>query len=46
MRFNDVPIVSTKGNDYRIQFWYINKYEAVNLLRNSDLTEKRGNYKI
>ena len=25
MNFNDVAIVSVKGNDYRIQFWYLSK---------------------
>ena len=24
MNFNDVAIVSIKGNDYRIHFWYMN----------------------
>ena len=38
----DVAIVSVKGNDYRIQFWYMSKDEAINILRNPDLTEKSG----
>ena len=25
MNFKDVAIVSVKGNDYRIQFWYLSK---------------------
>ena len=25
MNFNDVAIVSVKGSDYRIHFWYISK---------------------
>ena len=25
MNFNDVAIVSVKGNDYRIHFWYMTK---------------------
>ena len=25
MSFNDAAIVSDKANDYRIQFWHINK---------------------
>ena len=33
-------IISVKGNDYGIHFWYMSKYEAINLLRNADLTEK------
>ena len=28
MDFNDVPIVSIKGSDYRIHFWYMSKDDA------------------
>ena len=38
--FNNFAIASVSGNDYRIHFWNINKDEAINLLRNADLTEK------
>ena len=41
----NVVIVSVKGNDYRIHFWYISKDEAINLLQNVDLTEKLEHYK-
>ena len=34
--------VSVKGNDYRIYVWYMNKDEAMYLLRNAGLTEKSG----
>ena len=27
---NDVVIVSVKGNDYGIQFWYMSKDEDIN----------------
>ena len=27
---NDVAIVSVKGNDYGIQFWYMRKDEDIN----------------
>ena len=27
---NDVAIVSVKGNDYGIQFWYMSKDEDIN----------------
>ena len=37
MNFNDVAIVSIKGNDYRIQFWYRSKDDAINIMKNSDL---------
>ena len=33
MSFNDVTIVSVKGNDYRINFWYMGKDEAIDLLK-------------
>ena len=47
MSFNDVSIISVKGNDYRIRFWYKReKDEAVNLLENADLRGKVGHYKI
>ena len=39
--FNDVAIVSIKRRDYGIQFWYINKSDANNLLNNSVLDNKR-----
>ena len=42
INFNDVLIVSVKENDYRIYFWYISKDEAINLLRNFDLSKKSG----
>ena len=42
MNFNDVAIVSIKGNDYRIHFWYISKNDAINFMNNSSLSEKTG----
>ena len=30
---DDLEIVSVKGNDYRILFWYINKDESINLMK-------------
>ena len=41
MSFNGVSIVSLKRNDYRIHVWYMSKDEAINLLTNADLTERR-----
>ena len=35
--FTDVAIVSVKGSDYRIHFWYMNKDDAVNIMKDSDL---------
>ena len=37
MNFNDVAIVSLKGSDYRIHFWYMSKDDAINIMKNSDL---------
>ena len=39
MSFNDFVIVTIKGKD---SFLYMSKDEAINLLRNADLTEKSG----
>ena len=40
--FNDVAIVSIKGNDYRIHFWYMSKNDTVILMTNSNLKDKNG----
>ena len=42
MNFNDVAIVSVKGSDYRIHFWYMSKNDAINIMKNSNLNEKSG----
>ena len=42
MSFNDVTIVSIKGNDYRIHFWYMSKNDAIVLMTNSYLKDKNG----
>ena len=34
MNFNDVAIVSIKGNDYRIHFTHMAKYEAISIMHN------------
>ena len=33
--FDDVPIASIKGNDYRIHFWYMSKNDVINIMNNS-----------
>ena len=38
--FNDVAIVSVKGNDYRIHFWYMSRDDAINIMKISDWNEK------
>ena len=42
MNLNDVAIVSVEGTDSRIHFWYMNKDDAINIMENSDLDEKKG----
>ena len=42
MSFNDVVIVSIKGNNYRVHFWYMSKNDAIVLMTNSNLTDKNG----
>ena len=42
MSFNDVAIVSIKGSDYRICFWYMSKNDAISLMTNSNLNDKNG----
>ena len=41
MNFNDIVIVSVKGSDYRIHFWYMNKDDAIDIMKNSDLKKSR-----
>ena len=40
--FNDVTIVSVKGNDFRIHFWYMSNNVAINIMKRSNLNEKSG----
>ena len=40
MNFNDVAIVSVKGSDYRIHFWYMRKDNAINIMKNSNSDKK------
>ena len=42
INFNDVAIVSIKGSDYRIHFWYMSRNDAINITKNSNLNEKSG----
>ena len=39
--FSDVAFVSIKGNDYRIQFWYMSKDDAISIMHNSNLIDKK-----
>ena len=42
MSFDNVAIVYVKGNAYRINFWYMSKDDAVNIMNSSNLVDKRG----
>ena len=42
MNFNDVSVVSVKGSDYRINFWYMNKNDPINIMKNSNISLKSG----
>ena len=41
MSFNDVAIVYVKRSAYRIHFWYMCKDDAISIMNNSDLVDKR-----
>ena len=40
MNSNDVAIISIKGCDYRIHFWYMSKNDTLDIMENSHLNEK------
>ena len=40
--FNNIAIVYIKRNAYRIQFWYMSKDDAINIMNGSNLVNKRG----
>ena len=40
MSFKRVAIVSMKGNDCRIHFWYMSENDAIDLISNSNLKGK------
>ena len=42
MSFNDVAIVYVKRSAYRIHFWYMSKDDAIRIMINSNLVDKRG----
>ena len=42
INFNDVAIISFKQSYYRIDFWYMSKDDAINIMNNSSLNDKRG----
>ena len=42
MSFNDVAIVYVKGSAYGIHFWYMSKDDAIRIMSNSNLVDKKG----
>ena len=40
--FNNAAIVYVKRNAYRINFWYMNKDDAINIMNGSISTDKKG----
>ena len=42
MSFNNVAVVYIKGNAYRINFLYMSKDDAINIMNGSFLLDKRG----
>ena len=42
MSFNNIAIVYVNGNAYRINFWYMSKDDAINIMNGSILLDKRG----
>ena len=41
MSFNDIAIVYVKGSAYRIPFWYMSKNDAISIMNNFNLVDKR-----
>ena len=44
MSFNDVSGVTVGRNIYRIHFWSMTKSDALNRVKNNNLSEKMDNY--
>ena len=42
MSFNDVAIIYVKGNVCRIHIWYMSKDDAISIMNNSNLVDKKG----
>ena len=40
--FTDVAIVSIKENEYRINFWYMSKNDAILLMTNYNSKDENG----
>ena len=42
MSFNNVSIVYVKGSAYRINFCFMSKDDAINIMNSSNLVDKKG----
>ena len=42
MSLNDVVVIYVKGSAYRIHFWYMSKDDAISVINNSNLIDKKG----
>ena len=42
MSFDNVAILYVRGNAYRINFWYMSKDDAIDIMNGSNLIDKRG----
>ena len=42
MSFNNIVGIYVKGNAYRINFWYMSKDDAINIMNGSILLYKKG----
>ena len=42
MNFDNIAFVYVKRNAYKIHFWYMSKDDAINIMKGSNLTDKRG----
>ena len=42
MSFNNITTVHVKGNAYRINFWYMSKDDAINIMNGPNLVDKSG----
>ena len=42
MSFNDIAIIYVKESAYRIHFWYMSKDNAIGIMNNSNLIDKKS----
>ena len=40
LNFNNYAIVSVKGSDFQVHFWYVSRNDAINIMINSNLNDK------